>query len=224
MKKALVEFFPWQYTHVGQRFKAIVLKNWRDEMISVLHGTVISQEADGIIIDVNGIGFLVMVPKLLRDQVKLGEAIYLYTRMIIRADAWILCGFETREERDVFDLLLGVNGIGPRLALSVLSTLTPAVIYNAVINNQADIFTRVPGVGKKTAQRIVLHMQDRLPAAGVLTPLSMISDVDSEVLAALTNLGYSLVEAQTALQIIPRDTPQDIETRLRIALQYFSSP
>jgi Holliday junction DNA helicase RuvA len=193
-------------------------------MISVLHGTVISQETDGIIIDVNGIGFHVMVPKLLKDQVKLGEAIYLYTRMIIRENSWILCGFDTREERDVFDLLLGVNGIGPRLALSILSTLAPEVIYKAVVNNQVDIFTRVPGVGKKTAQRIVLQLQDRLPTAGEFTPLSMISDVDSEVLAALTTLGYSLVEAQTALQIIPRDTPQDVETRLRIALQYFSTP
>jgi len=193
-------------------------------MISILRGNVISQETDGIIVDVNGIGFHVLVPTYFKDRVQSGEAVYIFTRMIIREDAWILCGFDTREGRDVFDLVLSVNGVGPRLALSILSTLTPDLIRRAVINNQADIFTRVPGIGKKTAQKIVLHLQDRLPSSGESGSLSQLSDVDSEVLAALTTLGYSLVEAQTALQYIPRDTPQEIETRLRIALQFFNTP
>jgi Holliday junction DNA helicase RuvA len=193
-------------------------------MISILRGNVISQETDGIIVDVNGIGFHVLVPTYFKDRVQSGEAVYIFTRMIIREDAWILCGFDTREGRDVFDLVLSVNGVGPRLALSILSTLTPDLIRRAVINNQADIFTRVPGIGKKTAQKIVLHLQDRLPSSGESGSLSQLSDVDSEVLAALTTLGYSLVEAQTALQYIPRDTPQEIETRLRVALQFFNTP
>lgn len=193
-------------------------------MISILRGNVISQETDGIIVDVNGIGFHVLVPTYFKDRVQSGEAVYIFTRMIIREDAWILCGFDTREGRDVFDLVLSVNGVGPRLALSILSTLTPDLIRRAVINNQADIFTRVPGIGKKTAQKIVLYLQDRLPSSGESGSLSQLSDVDSEVLAALTTLGYSLVEAQTALQYIPRDTPQEIETRLRIALQFFNTP
>ena len=193
-------------------------------MISILHGSVISQETDGIIVDVNGVGFHVMVPTNLRDRLQPGENIYLYTRMIVREDAMLLCGFETKEGREVFDLLLSVNGIGPRLAMSVLSTLTPDTIRRAVFNEQAEIFSRVPGIGNKTAQKIVLHLQDRLPSMEGLSPLSKISDVDTEVLSALTTLGYSLVEAQAALQYIPRDTPQDVETRLRIALQYFTTP
>jgi Holliday junction DNA helicase RuvA len=193
-------------------------------MISILRGNIISQETDGIIVDVNGIGFHVLVPTFLKDRVQPGEAVYLFTRLIVREDAWILCGFDTRDGRDVFDLLLSVNGVGPRLAMSILSTLTPETIRRAVFTDQADIFNRVPGIGKKTAQKIVLHLQDRLPTAEGLAPLSMISDVDSEVLAALIALGYSLVEAQAALQFIPHDTPQEIETRLRIALQYFSTP
>src|SRR4030067_175917 len=176
-------------------------------MISILRGNVISQETDGIIVDVNGIGFHIMVPTFLRDRVQPGEAVYLYTKMIIREDAWLLCGFETREGRDVFELLLSVNGIGPRLAMSILSTLTPDTIRRAVFNDQADLFNRVPGIGKKTAQKIVLHLQDRLPSAEGLAPLTRISDVDSEVLGALTTLGYSLVEAQAALQFIPREPP-----------------
>src|SRR4030066_1214220 len=168
-------------------------------MISVLHGTVISQETDGIIVDVNGIGFHVLVPRFLKDQVQPGEVVFLYTRLIVREDAWLLCGFETREGRDVFELLLSVNGIGPRLAMSILSTLTPDTIRRAVFNDQAEVFSRVPGIGNKTAQKIVLHLQDRLPSAEGLEPLSKISDVDTEVLAALTGLGYSLVEGKAAL-------------------------
>jgi len=193
-------------------------------MISVLHGSVISPETDGIVVDVNGVGFHVMVPNNLRDRLQPGENIYLYTRMIVREDAMLLCGFETKEGREVFDLLLSVNGIGPRLAMSILSTLTPDTIRRAVFNEQSEVFSRVPGIGNKTAQKIVLHLQDRLPLTEGLAPLSKISDVDTEVLAALTTLGYSLVEAQAALQYIPRDTPQDVETRLRVALQYFTTP
>lgn len=193
-------------------------------MISILRGNVISQESDGMIVDVNGIGFHVLAPSTLRDRVQPGEAVYLYTRMIIREDAWILCGFDTREGRDLFDLLLTVNGVGPRLAISILSTLTTDSIRRAVFNEQADLFSRVPGIGKKTAQKIILQLQDKLPTAEGLAPLARISDVDTEVLEALTSLGYSLIEAQSALQFIPRDTAQDVETRLRIALQFFSSP
>jgi Holliday junction DNA helicase RuvA len=193
-------------------------------MISILQGNVISQENDGIIVDVNGIGFHVITPHPLRDRLQVGENVYLHTKLIIREDAWLLCGFETKEAREIFELLLTVNGVGPRLAMSILSTLSPDVIRRAVFNEQAEVFNRVPGIGNKTAQKIVLHLQDKLPAMEGLEPLSKISDVDTEVLAALTTLGYSLVEAQAALQYIPRDTPQDVETRLRIALQYFTTP
>jgi Holliday junction DNA helicase RuvA len=193
-------------------------------MISILHGSVISQESDGIIVDVNGVGFHVLVPTPLRDSLQPGESIYLYTRLIVREEAWTLCGFETKEGREMFDLLHSVNGIGPRLAMSILSTLSPDTIRRAVFNEQAEVFSRVPGIGSKTAQKIVLHLQDRLPSTEGLEPLSRISEVDTEVLAALTSLGYSLVEAQAALQYIPRDTPQEVETRLRLALQYFSTP
>ena len=193
-------------------------------MISILHGSVISQETDGIIVDVNGVGFHVLIPTGLRDSLQPGENVYLYTRLIVREDAWTLCGFETQEGRELFDLLHSVNGIGPRLAITILSTLSTDTIRRAVFNEQAEIFNRVPGIGNKTAQKIVLHLKDRFPSGEGLAPLVKISEVDTEVLAALTTLGYSLVEAQAALQYIPRDTPQEVETRLRVALQYFSTP
>jgi Holliday junction DNA helicase RuvA len=91
-----------------------------------------------------------------------------------------------------------------------------------VFNEHADIFSRAPGIGKKTAQKILLHLQDRIPAGGMATPLAIMNDVDSEVMAALTTLGYSVVEAQAALQYLPKDAPEDVEERLRLALQYFT--
>jgi Holliday junction DNA helicase RuvA len=133
-----------------------------------------------------------------------------------------LYGFETSDARELFTLLLSVDGIGPRLALAVLSTLNPETIRRAVFNEQAEVFNRVPGVGKKTAQKILLSLQDRITGVEGLAPLAAMSDADSEALSALIGLGYSVVEAQAALQSIPRDAPPDVETRLRLALQYFS--
>ncbi len=117
--------------------------------------------------------------------------------------------------------MLSVDGVGPKLALSMLSVLTPDAIRRMVYQQQPDLFTHVPGVGKKTAQKIYLQLQDRLPASAGFEGYSQTSEVDSEILAALTTLGYSVVEAQQALQSIPRDAPQDAEERLRLALRYF---
>ena len=192
-------------------------------MISLLRGTVASIEHDSIIVEVDGVGFQVLVPSAVKDSAQVGEGIFLYTRLIVREDNWTLCGFETKESREYFNLLIGVNGIGPRLALLILSTLSPELIRRAVFTEQADVFCRVPGIGKKTAQKVLLFLQDRIPATDTLGSVATLTDIDSEVLTALTGLGYSVVEAQAALQHIPRDAPEDLEARLRIALQYFSS-
>ena len=119
-----------------------------------------------------------------------------------------------------FRILLGVNGIGPRLALTMLSTLSPEAIRRAVFNEQAEVFQRVSGIGRKTAKKILLHLQDRLaPSSEELQAFGTMDDADTEVLDALTALGYSVVEAQAALQRLPKDAPPDVESRLRLALQ-----
>jgi holliday junction DNA helicase RuvA len=158
----------------------------------------------------------------LRDRLRPGDEVFLHTYLVVRQDALNLYGFETHEERELFLLLLGVDGIGPKSALAVLTTLSADAIRRAIFHEQPEVFTRVPGIGKKTAQKILLQLQDRIPALSGLEPGSAISDVDTEVLGALTALGYSVVEAQSALQSIPRETPQDVEARLRAALQYFA--
>jgi holliday junction DNA helicase RuvA len=192
-------------------------------MIASLNGRIQEVFPDSVIVEVGGVGMQVYVPASTRDHLHASELVFLYTYLVVRQDLLALYGFETRESRQYFSLLLTVDGIGPKLALGVLSVLSPDAIRRAVFHEQPEVFSRVPGVGKKTAQKILLQLQDKIPGEAGLEPVAAISETDAEVIGALTSLGYSVVEAQTALQAIPRDTPQDVETRLRLALQYFST-
>lgn len=191
-------------------------------MIASLHGEVGAVSADSLVIRVGGVGLRVYVTTALRTQSRAGTHLDLHTHLVVREDALSLYGFEQEEERDFFLLLLGVDGVGPRIALAVLSVLSPDAIRRAVVNEQGEIFSRVPGVGKRTAQKILLHLQGRVGSAEKQAGISSLSEIEAEVISALTGLGYSIVEAQTALQAVPRDAPQDVESRLRLALQYFT--
>jgi holliday junction DNA helicase RuvA len=191
-------------------------------MIATLRGEITQIEDNALIIEVGGVGLRVFVPAPLRGRTKAGEAILLYTHLVVREDALTLYGFETQADREVFNMLLGVDGVGPRVSLSVLSTLTIDTVQRAVFTEEADVLSRVPGVGKKTAQKIILYLHDRLKPADALAKVAALSDKDSEVLAALTALGYSVIEAQTAIQSISKDAPDVVEERLRLALQYFT--
>lgn len=191
-------------------------------MISSLNG-IISQVGEGsLVVEVGGVGLLVYVPEPLSDQLTAGQTVHLHTYLIVRQDALALYGFETIEGRDYFVLLLGVSGIGPRLAVTILSSLTPEAIRRAIATDQPEVFSRVPGVGKKTAQKIVFSLQDKITTEEGFEPIAAMSEADSEVLSALVALGYSVVEAQAALQSIPKEAPEDVEERLRLALGYFS--
>jgi Holliday junction DNA helicase RuvA len=191
-------------------------------MIATLRGEVTQIEDNALIVEVGGVGLRVFVPAPVRGRLKAGEAVLLYTHLVVREDALALYGFESQSDRDLFNMLLGVDGVGPKVALSVLSTLTLDAVQRAVFNEESEILSRVPGVGKKTAQKIVLYLHDRLKPADALAKVAALSDRDSEVLAALAALGYSVVEAQTAIQSLPKDAPDDVEERLRLALQYFT--
>ena len=190
-------------------------------MIATLRGEISQIEDNALIVEVGGVGMRVFAPAQLRTRLKVGETAFLFTHLVVREDALTLYGFESQADRDLFNILLGVDGVGPRVALSVLSTLTLDVIQRAVFTDEADILGSVPGVGKKTAQKIALHLKDKLKPTDALRQVAAMSDTDSEVLAALTSLGYSVVEAQAAIQSIPKDAPKDVEERLRLTLQYF---
>jgi Holliday junction DNA helicase RuvA len=191
-------------------------------MIATLRGEVSQIEENALIVEVGGVGLRVFVPAPLRGQVKTGEAVFLYTHLVVREDALILYGFESQGDRELFNILLGVDGVGPKVAISVLSTMTIDAIQRAVFGDEPDVLSRVPGVGKKTAQKMALHLKDKLKPGDGLSKLAAMSDADSEVLAALTALGYSVVEAQAAIQSIPKDSSEDTGERLRLALGYFT--
>jgi Holliday junction DNA helicase RuvA len=190
-------------------------------MIATLRGEISQIEDNALIVEVGGVGLRVFVPAPLRGQSKAGEMIFLFTHLVVREDALILYGFESQGDRELFNILLGVDGVGPKVALSVLSTMTIDAIQRAVFGDEPDILSRVPGVGKKTAQKMALHLKDKLKPGDGLTKLAAMSDADGEVLAALTALGYSVVEAQAAIQSILKDSPDDTGERLRLALGYF---
>ena len=191
-------------------------------MIATLRGEISQIEETAIILEVGGVGLRVFVPAPVRTRAKVGETAFLFTHLVVREDALTLYGFESQADRELYTILLGVDGVGPKVALSVLSTLTVDAIQRAVFADESEILGRVPGVGKKTAQKMAIHLKDKLKPADALAGVALMSDVDSEVLAALTALGYSVVEAQSAIQSIPKDASKDVEERLRITLQYFT--
>lgn len=191
-------------------------------MISYIQGEVIEAGLDYLVILVSGLGLKVSVPHRTSDGARVGHNSQLFTAFIVRQDAMSLYGFETAEEREYFDLMLTVNGIGPRLALMVLSVLTIDQIRGAVFQDTPDVFSRVPGIGKKNAQKIILQLQDKIKGSDLEIGASRPDSVDSQLMEALVGLGYSVVEAQAALQSLPRNAPDSLEDRLRLVLQQLS--
>lgn len=194
-------------------------------MIRQVRGTVAAVGKSFFVIDVGGggggIGLRVFVPDPTLARFRPNASVTLHTYLQVRESELSLYGFENAEELSVFELLLGVSGVGPKVALAVLSTLTPDALRLAVANKEPGIVSRAPGVGKRTAEKIVLELQGKLtPAGDDLSVLASAMDADSEVIEALTALGYSVVQAQRAVQQIPADVV-GVEERLRVALSSF---
>jgi holliday junction DNA helicase RuvA len=196
-------------------------------MISSLRGTVLQlHQPDSLVLEVGGVGFKVFIPASVFDELGgVGRTAFLHTSLLVREDALTLYGFSTEEQRAIFEMLLTVQGVGPKLGLAILSSLSLDVLRRAVAQEQAEVLDRVPGVGRKTAEKIVFTLKDKLGAGVGLGAITRVSDVDTEVLAALTTLGYSVVEAQAAVQSIPKsEEARSVEDRIRLALQYFATP
>lgn len=191
-------------------------------MIDMLTGQVVAQRDGYVVLLVGGVGLRVHIPTSAYGVVEgRGHTVTLYTYLLVREDALTLFGFSDQEERALFETLLTVSGVGPRLALSIVGTLTINQLSSAVAGEQPEMLTRVPGIGKKLAQKLIFELKDKL-AVDIATGIAPVSETDTDVIAALTALGYSVVEAQAALQSIPRNAPPDIEERVRLALDYFA--
>lgn len=189
-------------------------------MIASLEGKIASTDTTSMIIVVGGVGYKVFAPHSAIGMI--GDIIFLHTHMVVREDSMTLYGFSTTSDCSLFEILLKISGVGPKVALSILSTLSLDNLRNAIVSDRSEILTRVPGIGKKTAQKILLELKDKIPVGLDAMPSdSGFEDINSDVIDTLVVLGYSIVEAQSAVQALPKDAPDDIEERVRLALQYF---
>ncbi len=190
-------------------------------MISRIRGTVLSIKPPVAIVDVSGVGFRVSCSQAALDTLDVGRTADLHTHLIVREDELSLYGFATEEEVALFQTLLGVSGVGPRTALAMLSKLQPETLRAAIVGDRVDVISRVPGIGRKTAEKIIFTLKGKLGGLEAAPAVPM-SAVDTEVISALTALGYIVTEAQAALASLPRGEKLDLEEKIRLSLAYFS--
>ena len=192
-------------------------------MIATLKGKLRACRTDHLILEVNGIGFQIYVPEALLDRLgSPGRELELFTHLHVRDNTLALYGCATEEEMALFELLLSVAGVGPKMALSILSHLPSEALRAAIAREEAETLAHVPGVGPKTARKIIFHLRDKIQAEMPPSPPPALAIVDEEVIAALTSLGYSLIEAQAAVQSLPAGE-KDLEEKVRLALRYFAA-
>lgn len=190
-------------------------------MIASIEGFVLSRQSDSLVLSLGGLGVRVYAPADVLAQQRPGDTLFLHTHLHVREQELTLYGFASEQDLALFQLLLGVSGIGPKSALSVLSNMPADALRLAISQEQPGVLARLPGIGKKTAEKIVLELKDKVGTPEGVTPeLAALSEADAEVIDALTALGYSIVEAQRAVQALPREV-RDVEERLRLALAGF---
>jgi Holliday junction DNA helicase RuvA len=196
-------------------------------VIAHLRGRIFDKQPNRIVVDVNGIGYDVSVPlSTFYGLGEVGSDIALRVHTHVREDAFLLYGFATRVEQDLFERLISVSGIGPKVALAVLSGIEPLDLIRAIERGDLARLTAIPGVGKKTAERIVLELKDRLPrvelaaAAGAAATIEAPSTLRDDLLSALINLGYHRPLAEKAVDAAIARTPEgDFERTLKQALR-----
>jgi Holliday junction DNA helicase RuvA len=189
-------------------------------MIAAVTGRLESRTADGVVVNVGGVSFRILAPtSTIRDCGDIGGTVVLYTHLHVREDALSLYGFLRPTERDFFERLLGVSGIGPIVALSLLSALSLTDLERAIAGGDIDTLSHIPGVGKKTSARLVLELKGKLDLSQASSGRPAAANADTEVLTALTNLGYPLAAAQDAIQNLPTDPSLSTADKIRLALR-----
>ncbi len=193
-------------------------------MIGRICGTLIEKEPPRLLIDAGGVGYVIDAPMNTFYQLPaVNEQVVLHVHTVVREDAFLLFGFFTRGERDLFCKLIAVNGVGPRLALAVLSGMAAAELVEAIANEQVDLLTRIPGIGRKTAERMVLDLKDKMDDLSQF-PSSMRPEgaasgsIVEEAVAALQALGYKRGEAERLVKKVDGQMA-DSEALIRAALQ-----
>ncbi|MDF2929277.1 Holliday junction branch migration protein RuvA [Anaerospora sp.] len=196
-------------------------------MIGYIKGQVSHLFSDFCFVDVQGVGYRVFVPNSTRQKLSTGMTVVLFTHLNVREDAMLLYGFITQEEYELFLHLISVTGIGPRVALGILSAANPEGFRLAVSQKNISMLTKIPGIGKKTAERLILELQDKLgaggqaePAAGQAVISPMADDVQAQALQALVALGYNQGEIAPIMRKAGSDV-KSVEDLIKLALREF---
>jgi holliday junction DNA helicase RuvA len=193
-------------------------------MMDRIRGRIEECGDDWVIVDLGAISLRVHTTHTTLAQIgSAGAEVALYTHLYLREDVVALYGFGAREERAAFERLLSVTGVGPRAAQAVLSVLSPAALRDTIESERVDALLRVPGIGRKTAQRVILELKGKLVPLGMPVPAPPAA-ADSDLVTVLVNLGYSVAEATEALRGVPGREGLSDEDRLRAALRYFATP
>ncbi len=193
-------------------------------MIASLNGKIESLDSDAAVINVGGVGFRVFMPTSSLTTIgRSGDEVKVFTHMHVREDNIALYGFPTTEELWLFETLLGVTGLGPKLSLAMLSALTPDQISTAIATGSVEMLDMIPGIGKKVANRIILELKEKIGAGWVIAPATQATQENADVLAALTTLGYSAAEAVKAVANLPTDSKLKLEEKVKLALQFLGS-
>ena len=188
-------------------------------MIGRLSGILREKRPPQVLVDVGGVGYEVDVPMSTLYQLPAtGETVTLHTHLLVREDAHQLFGFGTLQEREAFRLLTKISGVGARIALAVLSGLSVAELGQAVAIQDSGRFTRIPGIGKKTAERLLLELKDKLPAGGATLAPATAGSSPGDILSALLALGYNPKEAGWAVGQLPPAAPVDEGIRQALKL------
>ncbi|MAH22139.1 MAG: Holliday junction branch migration protein RuvA [Thaumarchaeota archaeon] len=191
-------------------------------MIASLEGKLESRSDDSAVINIGGMGFRVYIPtSTLSTLGSIGNEVKLYTHLHLREDNATLYGFVGTEELELFQILINVSGLGPKLALAMLSVMNVEKLTMAIATGSADMLTEIPGIGKKMANRLILELKDKIATGWTTTPATEIAAENIDILAALTSLGYSITEATHATATLPHEQTLSLEEKIKLALKYF---
>ena len=205
-------------------------------MFSYIRGPLTEVLGDTIVVEAGGIGWNIHVPMSVHDGLtRVGAEVKIYTSFQVREDAMTLYGFLTRQDLEMFRLLLGVNGIGPKAALGILSVMRPDDLRMAIISEDAKAIAKAPGIGPKTAKRVILDLKDRIrmedilpggmaaePAGAAAASAAGVEGAAKEAIEALVALGYSMTEAARAVRQVPVTEDMTVEAVLKASLKYLA--
>ncbi|MGH2772332.1 MAG: Holliday junction branch migration protein RuvA [Actinomycetota bacterium] len=189
-------------------------------MISFLRGTVAGMDAAAVEIDVAGVGYSVSVPTSMSSRLRLGEKVKIPTYLVVREDSMTLYGFQDSEQRELFSMLLGVTGVGPKLAMAAMSAFSPEGFRRAVVSGDGAALTSISGLGKRGAERIILELRQRFEA--FVDSAAVSGPKLAEVREALLGLGYSPAEVRPALERVA-SSDGEVSDMVRMALQDLAS-